>query len=106
MIVERRKSPRFLINQMIEMNMGRESFISAEGVNISEDGILCHTSQSLDPYSRVYMQLSLGEGKKMQIISCEGVVVRCKKNKKSFDTALEFADIEESDRKKIHTFLH
>lgn len=105
MRTERRKSPRFLINQMIEMELGKENFISAEGINISEEGLLCHTSESLEPYSRVYMQIAL-EGTKKQIITCEGVVVRCKRNKKNFDMALEFADLDESDRKKIHNFVH
>lgn len=103
---ERRKSPRFTINQMIELDMGRETFIAAEGVNISDEGILCHSSESLDPYSRVYMQISLDGGKKKQTVSCEGVVVRCKKNKKNYDLALEFSDLEENDRKKIHSFVH
>jgi c-di-GMP-binding flagellar brake protein YcgR len=106
MRTERRKSPRFTINQMIDLEMGRENYIAAEGVNISDEGLLCHTSESLEPYSRVYMQLSLNGEKKNHTIKCEGVVVRCKKNKKSYDTALEFADIGESDKKKIHTFLH
>lgn len=106
MNVERRKAPRFSINQMIEMDMGKEVFISAEGVNISEEGILCHTSEPIDPYSRVYMQISLDGVKKKQVFSCEGVVVRCKKNKKNFDTALEFSDLDDCDRKKIHTFIH
>lgn len=106
MKTERRKTPRFSINQMIEMEMGKENFISAEGVNISEEGLLCHTSESMEPYSRVYMQISFEKSQKKQTIACEGVVVRCKKNKKNFDTALEFADIDETDKKKIHTFVH
>jgi c-di-GMP-binding flagellar brake protein YcgR len=106
MRTERRKSPRFTINQMIDLEMGRENYISAEGVNISDEGLLCHTSESLEPYSRVYMQRSLNGEKKKHTIKCEGLVVSCKKNKKSYDTALEFADIGESDKKKIHTFLH
>jgi len=106
MRTERRKSPRFTISQMIDLEMGRENYIAAEGVNISDEGLLCHTSESLEPYSRVYIQLSLNEAKKNHIIKCEGVVVRCKKNRKTYDTALEFAEINESDRKKIHSFLH
>jgi len=106
MRTERRKSQRFSINQLIEIDMGRENFIPAEGVNISDDGLLCHTSEALDPYSRVYIQLTLDGSKKKQVISCEGIVVRCKKNKKTYDTALEFASIDANDRKKIHEFLH
>ena len=106
MRTERRKSPRFTINQMIDLELGRENYIAAEGVNISDEGLLCHTSELLEPYSRVFLQLSLNGEKKNQTIKCEGVVVRCKKNKKKYDTALEFADMEQSDKKKIHTFLH
>jgi len=106
MRTERRKSPRFTINQMIDLELGRENYIAAEGVNISEEGLLCHTSESLEPYSRIYLQFSLDGEKKKQVITCEGVVVRCKKNRKNYDTALEFADMAESDKKKVHSFLH
>jgi len=64
MRTERRKSERFLINQLIEIDMGREYFIPAEGVNISDEGLLCHTAEAIEPYSRVYMQLTLDGGKK------------------------------------------
>jgi c-di-GMP-binding flagellar brake protein YcgR len=106
MRTERRKSPRFTINQLIDLEPGRENYIAAEGVNISNEGLLCHTSDSLDLYSRVYLQFSLNGEKKNHTIKCEGVVVRCKKNKKNFDTALEFADMDNGDKKKLLAFLH
>ena len=105
MRTERRKKPRFLIRQMIELSMGRENFIPAEGVNISEEGMLCRTGESLDLYSRVSLQMSL-LGKKEFSFACEGVVVRCKKNRSAYDTAVEFADLSDSEKKKIHTLVN
>lgn len=98
---ERRRSTRFEIHQMVEMSLGRERFISASAVNLSSAGMLCNTDEPIDTYSKVYLMFTINGKKPPRDISCEGVVVRSQSTEKGFQTAVEFSNIGEDDKKAI-----
>ena len=103
---ERRKSPRFDVNQMVKLSHhGKESFVGAMGLNISDTGILCETNQSLELYSRVFLMLSLVFKHESLEITCEGIVMRSVKDKKVYDVGIEFTAMREEDAAKLQTFL-
>ncbi len=55
MVDERRKCPRFRIDQMVKISYGEESFIQGSGINISECGVLCETRE---PVAAMHKHLS------------------------------------------------
>lgn len=90
---ERREFVRFEIDQLVEMRMGHEHFVRADGVDLSEKGILCTAADPVDPYTRMFLMFHLPvEGEDVEI-KCEGIVVRSAKRGDRFDVAVQFTDI-------------
>lgn len=102
---ERRKHERFIINQMVDLSGTEENFISARGLNISEGGILCLTDDSVDTLSRIFVMMTLVEGDAPKTLSCEGVVVRCEKKGKQYETAMEFSELTDESRAVIKHYV-
>jgi len=94
---EKRKYPRITLNQMIEHSMGKETMVQAQGVNISEGGILFQTASELELYSRLFVSFSIMENDTSTDLSCEGIVVRSDKSGDLYDTGMEFADLNEKN---------
>ena len=103
-MTERREYVRFTIDQMIELSYGREQFIQAKGVNLSEKGILCRTSEIVEAYSRVFLMFHLPTATEAREIKCEGIIIRSSKSGDEFVTAISFAELNESDRSAIEEY--
>ena len=102
---ERRKYPRFTINQFIELSFEKETEINAQGINIIEAGFMCHTDEYVDPYTKLFVLLSLNGNSNVQQISVEGMVMRCMKKGKNYETAVEFVEITDDNRQRIRKFI-
>jgi hypothetical protein len=105
MLDERGKFHRFKIRQMIELSLGRESYLQAEGVNVSERGLLCESNEHIEPYTRLYLMISLPVNDcENQEITCEGIVLRSVENGDKFSIAVNFTDLREEDREKLRGY--
>lgn len=106
---ERRQYPRYRIDQLIELSFGRETFLNAEGVNVSEGGLLCLTETYVEPYSSVFILLGIPSdesGQDYYEIRCEGIVLRCDQlNSSGYRVGIRFTDIMELDKQKIDKFV-
>jgi hypothetical protein len=102
MAEERRRSPRFTINQLIEVDYGRELFLRAKAINISRSGLLCSTDPELDTSSRVFLSLTLPDGDR---INCEGLVVRAEPHGETNEVAINFTEFREDDAEKFVQFF-
>jgi len=103
---DRRRAPRFTLHQVVRVELGQEDFINARGVDISEKGVRCVVQHCLDPYTRVFLMLQLDENDEDSLISCHGVVNRCGgEGLIPEDIAVEFTEIQDSDREKIRRYL-
>lgn len=100
---ERRKSTRFDIAQFVEVSFTKENFIKAEGINISESGILCETAEPPEPYAQIYLLLPTPDGK--ETFELEGVVVRAEKVKSKYHVGVEFTHLYDEDKKMIRKIL-
>lgn len=85
---EKRSHQRFRINQLVEFDLGFEKFISAEGINLSRNGVLCITEDKLPLYSKVFMMMTIPHKRKERIISLEGVVVRSVQRRGEWETGV------------------
>lgn len=103
---DKRKHPRFVINQFVEIDMGRETFINAKGLNLSEGGIMCETDEPCDMYSQIFMMMTLSFGDKERIIKFEGIVVRCDKKGAGWDLGISITSMDAASKKIFGDFLH
>jgi hypothetical protein len=104
---ERRRSPRFKIGQLIEVSFGREYFLQAAGINISEHGLLVETAEAPDPGSRVFIMLEVrhphGPRKadgSPESIQLEGFVSRAEGEDGGYLVGIEFGHILDPETKR------
>jgi hypothetical protein len=102
---DRRAYQRFSINQLVEMDLGRESFIMAEGLNISENGILCASVEQCGLHEKVFLMMTLPLASGDRVIKCEGLVMRSEYNGASWDTGIMFGDLDEDCTGALNEFL-
>ena len=105
MSTEKRRAPRFSIDQMLEISLGREHAVRCRGVDVSEVGVLCHTDVQLEPGTRVFVMLHLGDGGDEAVVSCEGVVARTGVRGKGFEAGISFSDLDAASKRKLAAFL-
>ena len=102
---ENRKHPRFDINQLVELDFGRETFVHADAANLSEGGILCKTDEQVDPYTKVFLMMTLSLQNRERIIRCEGVVVRSEKAGGQWDTGISITSMDAGSRRIFEEFI-
>lgn len=105
MSVENRKHPRFEINQLVELDFGRETFVHADAANLSEGGMLCKTDEQVDPYTKIFLMMTLTLRNRERIIKCEGVVVRSQKSGSQWDTGINITSMDAASRKIFNEFI-
>jgi len=84
--------------------------MTTESVNISSGGIKCLVKSSLDEATKVGLTLLLPsfgrKGKKTQVITCNGVVVRnLPQPEDDFELACAFTDIKKEDKLLIEEYI-
>lgn len=102
---ERRRSPRFSVRHLIEMDFGKETFVRATGVNISSSGLLCKTEPPIDLYTRVFLSLTVPGKEGDEVINCEGIVVRCDETDGEHLTAIVFTGFRPEESEKLMRLL-
>lgn len=100
---EKRRHPRFRIDQMIEISFGKENYFTAMGVNLSEGGLLAQSLLPAEPSSRMFIMLSLDQGGPP--ISCEGIVVRSDQTAEGWNLGLKLVEMDPRDRERLNAFL-
>lgn len=103
---DRRKYPRFEINQIVEISLLKETFFNAESLNVSEGGILCKSRYETEPLSQIFIMFDLYLKEKTYAIKSDGVVVRCDRDTDGlFLIGIQFEDISREDQDKIREYL-
>jgi hypothetical protein len=105
MLEEKRRAPRFKIDQMIELSFGKESYVQATGIDISESGLLCESSEHVEPSTQLYLMIRLPINDKNYEITSEAVVVRSVKQNNGFSIGIKFTGMQEEDKKKLSAFM-
>ena len=112
---ERRKSPRINVRLALQVERtirpSTERPMTTESINISSGGIHCRVRMELDEATKVGLTLLLPSfgrrGKKTQVISCSGVVVRSEEQagEEEFELACAFTDIKKEDKLLIEEYI-
>ena len=101
---ERRKHVRIEIDQMVEMRFGHEHFLRAEGVDVSEKGLLCVSADPVDPQTRIFVMFRLPIRHEDYEVQCEGIVIRSEKHDENYAVAVQFTNLKAADQKAIEAF--
>ena len=103
---ERRRCPRFRIDQVIKISYGEETFIQGSGINISECGVLLETNEPVEPCTNIFLMINLPIGEEGEEFTCEGVVTRTERSGNKFNVAIEITNIEDSIREKLRKYIN
>lgn len=105
--MERRRHQRFSLQQLVELGFGRERFIHAEGVDISNSGIRCQTSEEMDIANTVSVYFTLDpDSENPETLAAEAVVKRCEPLEDgSFDVGMEFSMRSPWTDKRLRAYL-
>ena len=93
-----------------------ERAMTTETLNVSSGGVYCTIRNYVEPATKVALTILLPsfgrKGKKTQVVSCNGVVVRCQGHRAGesqengdFDLACAFTDIKKEDRLLIEEYI-
>ncbi len=94
-----------MIEHVIELSYGRESFVNARGLNLSKTGLLCTTDTYIEPYTTVFLAINVPAGPEGQTINCEGIVLRSTEEEEGYTTAISFMSFREKDAETLVDFL-
>jgi c-di-GMP-binding flagellar brake protein YcgR len=115
-IKERRKSPRIEARLALQVERkargNGERPVSSESMNLSSGGLSCQIRSFVAPLTKVGLTILLPsfgrQGKKTQVINCEGVVVRCDSDEaaqSTYEMACCFTDVRKEDRQMIEEYV-
>ena len=106
MSTKKPRSVRFKIEQAITIELTRERFIHAEGLNISDSGLFMVTDTEVEPMTSLYLMLTIphGDSGNYQII-CEGSIARVDRKGNEFHLGVQFTSMEDEDKAELKSYL-
>ena len=102
---DKRRHNRFKIYQMIQMSIGKEKFVSCEGINISKSGMLVKTNFEIPISARFYLLFEVPLEKGNYEIRCEGIAAHVKEVDGGFEIGISFSDLFEEDEKILEMYI-
>lgn len=114
-VKERRKAPRIDTRLALQVERAARSAterpMTTESINLSSGGIRAAVRSYVEPLTKVGLTLLLPSfgprGRKTQVISCNGVVVRCQQPTpgEDYDLACAFTDVKKEDKVLIEEYI-
>ena len=102
---ERRIFERIDIEK-IEIRIGSQQLVEVEGINLSAQGILCGSNDTVKPESRINLAFRLPLEREEFEVQSEGVVVRSVPAEDAgYLVAIQFTEVGEPEQLAIETFL-
>jgi c-di-GMP-binding flagellar brake protein YcgR len=102
---DKRKHQRFSISQIVDISLAHETFFAAEGVNLSQDGVLIKTKYPLEPQSKIFVMLKLGPAPDAGTIQAEGIVIHSEQNGDTYACGVQFYSLRPKDKKALDDYL-
>jgi hypothetical protein len=106
MAKERRKTPRLGLHQCVQITFfGRETFVDAEALNISESGMLCSSPTLVDNLDKIFVMVDLPIGGEVEKIQCTGVVMYTQTRENKHFFGVQFIDLAPHTRDIIGRYI-
>jgi PilZ domain-containing protein len=90
---------------MIQMSIGKEKFVSCEGINISKTGMLVKANYEIPSSARFYLLFEVPLEKGNYEIRCEGIAAHVKEAEDGFEIGISFSDLFEEDGKILEMYI-
>jgi len=97
---ERRQYARFKLDQCVSLAFARETFLDAQGINLSKGGLLFSTVNSVELYSKIFVMLKVPQG----VIKAEGIVIHTEPCSGGTLCGLKFTDIAEEYHEVLEAY--
>ena len=91
---ERRMAPRVSLDQCVEVSFGKENFIDAAAVNISQTGMMCSSKVPVENLERIFLMINLPIGEELLKIKCDGIVMYTKQEGQTHFFGIHFVDLD------------
>ena len=91
---ERRRAPRISLDQCVEVSFGKEIFIDAAAVNISQTGMMCSSTVAVENLERLFLMINLPVADELLKIQCEGIVMYTKQEGQTHFFGINFIDLD------------
>jgi len=106
---EKRKNPRFTINQMIAYGPNREEYVYAEIGDLSREGLSCVSNQQVDIMTNVYLMMRVpyrdGSVGGSRQVRCEGYVSHSKLVQGRCSFGIRITSVYEADVGAFEAYL-
>lgn len=100
---ERRRTQRFNVFQFVDISFMKEDFMNVEGINISETGFLVKSKTPLDPYTKIYFMINLGD--QTEPIKGEALSIHSERDGDSYLIGVQMTGLKNHDKEKLKVFL-
>ena len=97
---ERRQHDRFKLDQCVSLSFGRETFLDAQGINLSKGGLLFSSTNAVDIYEKFFVMIEVSQG----VIKAEGIVIHSTPGDGHTVYGLKFTDIADEYRAVLETY--
>ena len=102
---DKRRHTRFEIQQMVDVAFPRETFFHADGVNISEGGMLCKTNYDIEPLSQIFCMVRVKCSTGECLIKTRGTVIHAQREGDEVRFGVSFDELDETDRKLLRDYV-
>jgi hypothetical protein len=102
---DRRRAPRFRIEQFVELRFNRETFITATGINMNQYGLMAETDRLIGPGTLIYLLIELPVDGQKKFIEIEGVVIWSAEEGESCRTGIKFTDMTPENKTSLENYL-
>jgi hypothetical protein len=104
---DKRRSKRFVLNQLIQVSYEGDMFIRAVGVDLSEHGLLCRTDPKLEVPFPVYLilKLELPDQEEPSYIKTDGKVVHSETREDGNYAGIKFDELSDGQAAMLKRYL-
>jgi len=89
---DNRRHGRLPMTQVLDISTSEGIIVKAQGIDISETGLLCRADVEIPKGTFVIFPLTIPSGDTSMTISCEGTVFKCTKNDDKYDIVIDFTE--------------
>ena len=116
-VTDRRKNPRIPTRLALQVDRNTrtstERPLTTESINLSTGGLCAYVRSEVEPLTKVGLTLLLPsfgrQGKKTQVVTCGGVVVRCDRSGRAegeYELACALTDVRRDDKSLIEEYIN
>lgn len=91
---DRRQDFRFRLDQCVSLSFARETFLDAQGINLSRGGLLFSSLSHVDTYDKIFVMIKVPQG----VIKAEGLIIHVEPGDGCTLCGLKFTDMAEEYR--------